>query len=61
MIDKPANMKMNKAIRGTLALLFSSIKKQKPAAKSDHAMLGKVKSSKLRLPKVSMVCNILWL
>ena len=45
---------MNKAISGTLASFDLGIKKQQPAASRHQAMLGNVKSSRLRLPKVSM-------
>jgi len=51
----PSKMNTKNTIRGTLALLLSSIKKQNPAARRVQAMLGKVKSNKLRLPKVSIV------
>lgn len=51
-------MKMNSAINGKRALLPSGIRKQRPAASNDHAMLGNVESSKFRLPKVSIVCRI---
>jgi len=51
----PANMNTKSAIKGTLALLLSSIKKQNPATRRVQAMLGKVNSNKFRLPKVSIV------
>lgn len=46
---------MNNAMRGTLALLLSSIKKQNPDARSVQAILGNVNSRRLRRPKVSIV------
>jgi hypothetical protein len=53
-------MNTKNAIRGTLASkLLSSMKKQNPAVRRVQleTMLGKVKSHKFRLPKVSMVCG----
>ena len=46
---------MNIATRARCALLDSGIKKHIPAAKSVHAICGKVKSSNDLRPKVSMV------
>lgn len=51
----PANKKTKSAISGTLALLFSSMKKQNPAASNVQAMFGNVNSSRFRRPKVSIV------
>jgi hypothetical protein len=46
---------MNMAMRPKWAGLSSGIKKQRPAARSVQAMLGKVKRRRERRPKVSMV------
>lgn len=46
---------MKNAIMPKCAGLLSGIKLHIPAASRDQAMLGKVKSSKVRRPKVSMV------
>lgn len=51
----PANKKMNRAMRGTLAALSLGIKKQNPATSSVQAIFGKVNSRRLRRPNVSMV------
>jgi hypothetical protein len=51
----PAKRKMNKAMSGTLAALVSGMKKQKPAARSVHAMLGNVNRRRFRRPNVSIV------
>jgi hypothetical protein len=51
----PAKRKMKREIRGTLAGFPVLMRKQKPAARRVQAMLGNVKRSRLRRPKVSIV------
>lgn len=51
----PAKRKIKRETRGTLAGEPVLMRKQKPAARRVQAILGNVKRSKLRRPKVSIV------
>lgn len=51
----PAKRKIKRETRGTLAGEPFLMRKQKPAARRVQAILGNVKRSKLRRPKVSIV------
>ena len=54
---EPAKIKIKGVIEGTLAGLSLERKKQNPAARRAHAVLGKVIKRRLRRPNVSIFCH----
>ena len=57
--NEPAKRKTKRATVGTFAGLPWGMKKQNPAARRVHAMLGKVNKRRLRRPNESIVCQVI--